>query len=145
MLNEEEDDSTGSYDKSYFTKIKAKNIELLSQNKKMVLWIGSSLCSHCAQYAPVITTVGKTNKMPIFYIDILTIYGNTADGVRIKDQESYDIMVNLKTDEDNKKIMEDFGTTPMTLIIENNTIIGSHIGYMSIIQLEELLKQEGIL
>lgn len=145
MLNEEEDDSTGSYDKSYFTKIKASNIELLSQNKKMVLWIGSSLCSHCAQYAPIITTVGKTNKIPIFYIDILTIYGSTADGVRIKDQESYDIMVNLKTDEENKNVMDEFGSTPMTLIIENNTIIGSNVGSMSITQLEELLKQEGVI
>ena len=145
LLNEEQDDSTGTYDKSYFTKIKAKNIEVLTNNNKIVLWIGSSLCSHCAQYAPVITTVGKTNKIPIYYIDIFTIYGSTADGVRIKDKESYDIMMNLKTDEDNKNIMDEFGSTPMTLIIENNTIIGSNVGSMGISQLEEMLKNEGII
>ena len=145
MLNNQEDDSLGTYDRSYFTKIKPTNIELLSRNNKIVLWIGSSLCSHCAEYAPIITTVGKMNKIPIFYIDILTIYVSTADGIRIKDKEAYDIMFNLKTDEENKKIMEDFGSTPMTLIVENNIIIGSHVGTMEITQLENLLKTEGII
>lgn len=145
MLNENDDDTLGSYDRSYFTKIKPSNIEVLSYNNKMILWIGSPYCSHCAQYAPVITTVGKMNKLPIYYIDILTILESTSDGVRIKDKEAHDILVNLKTDDENKNIMDEFGSTPMTLIIENETIVGSNIGSMGIKNLEDFLRNEGII
>ena len=42
----------------------------LSANKKIIVWIGRSGCSHCADYAPRIAEFGTKLNEPIYYIDL---------------------------------------------------------------------------
>lgn len=145
MLNDVSDDSTGTYDTSTFIKIKPTSINALSKNNTIILWIGRPSCSHCAKYAPVISNIGKENNLPIYYMDINMFMGYSDNVITIKNQEWYDLMTNLNTDEDNLNIMDKFGTTPMTLIIKDNTIVGNNMGYIDELALKEFLTIEGLI
>ena len=51
--------------------------------------------------------------------------------------------MNFATDKDNKNVMENFGATPMTLIIKNNKIVGNIIGALPEEDVTKTLKDEG--
>ena len=52
-------------------------------------------------------------------------------------------MMNFATDKENEKIMDEFGATPMTLIIKNNKIVGSFTGALDAETITSTLKAEG--
>lgn len=139
----EENSSLGSYDTSKFNKIKAQQLAELSANKKIIVWIGRSGCSHCADYAPRIAEFGTKLNETIYYIDLTTIFDTSSYQVTVADEEAYNIMINFPTDEENKDIMTKFGATPMTLIIENNKIVGSYTGAIPDTEIATNLQQEG--
>ena len=102
-------ETSGGYSTEDFVKTTAHELESLSKNKSIVVWIGRQGCGYCTQYVPTITSVGKK----------------------------------LGTDDENSTIMEEFGATPMTLVIKNNKIIGSFTGALPEEDVLSTLKAEG--
>ena len=49
----------------------------------------------------------------------------------------------MSTSEDQEGIMDQFGSTPMTLVIKKNKIINSVVGLVDTATLEALLEQSG--
>ena len=76
-------------------------------------------------------------------MDLADIFDFSSEQVTLLDQEAYDILMNFATDKENEKVMEDFGSTPMTLIIKDNKIIGSFTGAADTETLFETLEKEG--
>lgn len=135
---------SGSYDTSAFTKVKAQELEKLSKGKKIIVWIGRQGCGYCTTYAPIITQIGKDFKETIYYIDLADIFDfSSGEQVTLLDEEAYDILMNFATDKDNEDVMEEFGATPMTLIIKNNKIIGSFTGAADAVTVADKLEDEG--
>lgn len=81
---------------------------LLNNNQRNILIVGQSTCGYCAEYKPILNEIAKQQKVTINYIDIT-----------ILTQKQYDDFTNsFSFFQDNP-----YWGTPLTLIIENKSII----------------------
>ena len=76
------------------------------------------------------------------YVDIAKII-DFSNGDVI-DQDSYDTMMTLTCDDYYGYMKENFGSTPMILIIKDNKIIGAQTGYSEYEDFEKVLNDAGI-
>ena len=145
ITDDEVGDTSGVYDTESFTKIKGTDITTVSKGKKVVIWVGRQGCGYCSLYAPTIKSVGKDYGMTIYYIDLAAMYDQTEYEWILTDQESYDAITNLTTIGDEAtQVMEKFGSTPMTIIVEDGKVIGGVMGAVDKATLETTLKNAGI-
>ena len=61
----------------------------------------------------------------------------------IKDQDAYDIMMELNGEDYEGYMSENFGATPMILVVENGEIISAQTGYSEYDYFEKILEQAG--
>ena len=132
-----------TYDTSAFTKVKAQDLEKLSKKDTIIVWIGRQGCGYCGQFAPIITSVGEKLDETIYYLDLADIFDFSTNPVTILDEEAYDLLLNFKTDGDNEGVMDEFGATPMTLVIKKNKIVGNFVGAYDEATALEILEDEG--
>ena len=131
------------YDVSKFNEISASDIAKVSKDKTILLYIGRSTCGYCIQYVPVLQEVqDKYGKYTTYYLDIAKIY-DYSRGVKL-DEDAEKIMLNLKTSDNQKGVMDNFGSTPMTLVIKNNKVVDSIIGYVDAGTLDQLVTSNGL-
>lgn len=145
ITDEEAGDTSGVYDTSEFKTIKGTDIASLSKGKKIVIWIGRQGCSYCSLYAPTIKSVGKDYGIKIHYIDLAAMYDTTQYQWVLTDEASYNAITSLETANDEAaSVMEDFGSTPMTIIVEDNKVIGGVVGAVDKDTVKETLTNAGI-
>ncbi len=134
---------TYDYDVSKFNEISASDIAKVSKDKTILLYIGRETCGYCVQYVPVLQEVqDKYGKYTTYYLDIAKIY-DYSRGVKL-DEKAEEIMLNLKTSDSQKDVMQNFGSTPMTLVIKNGKIVDSIIGYVDAGTLDALVTNNGL-
>ena len=133
--------TSADYDVSKFDEIKASDLSKESKNKTIVVYIGRSTCGYCVQYVPVLKAVQEKYDFTTKYIDIAKIIDYSTSS--ISDQDAYSLLTNMKTNSEQKGIMEQFGSTPMTLIIKNNTIVDSIVGATDESTLTKLIEDNG--
>lgn len=138
----DEQSNSSSYDVSSFKEIKAKDIEKESKNKTIVIYIGRSTCGYCVQYVPILKSVQEKFGYTTYYIDIAKILDYTNGGVL--DEEANKTMKNMKTSSSQKDVMNDWGATPLTIVVKNNQIIDSIWGYTDEETVTKLIKDNGI-
>lgn len=140
-----ETEQATTYDTSAFTKVKAQDLEKLSKKDTIIVWIGRQGCGFCSQYVPTITSIGEKLDEPIYYLDLADIIDFSSNPATIIDDEAYDLLVNFQTDgaTENKDVMEQFGSTPMTLVIKKNKIVGNYVGAYDEATALEILEAEG--
>ena len=138
----EEGTTTLEYDVSKFKEISASDIEGESKGKTILLYIGRSTCGYCVQFVPILQQVQANHKYTTYYLDIAKIYDYQNGVVLDKDAES--IMVGLKTNDSQKDVMNNFGSTPMTLVIKNGKVVDSIVGYVDAGTLETLVSSNGL-
>ena len=139
----QEEEITYEYDVSKFNEISASDIAKVSKDKTILLYIGRSTCGYCVQYVPVLQEVqDKYGTYTTYYLDIAKIY-DYSRGVKI-DEDAESIMLNLKTSDSQKDVMQNFGSTPMTLVIKNGRIVDSIIGYVDAGTLDALVTDNGL-
>ena len=140
----EEKDETPSYeyDVSKFKEISAADIESESKGKTILLYIGRSTCGYCVQFVPILQQVQEAHNYTTYYLDIAKIY-DYQNGV-VLDSKAESTMLNLKTNDAQKGVMNNFGSTPMTLVIKNGKVVDSLIGYVDAGTLEDLVTSNGL-
>ena len=144
ITDEEAWDTSGSYDTSAFTKIKPSELSTISQGKKIVVWIGRQGCSYCSLYAPTIKSVTKDLGIKAYYIDLGAMYDASSGEWQLVDEEGYNAITNLqKADASAEELMKDFGATPMTLVIKDNTVVNGATGAIGKEDLSKILEAEG--
>ena len=126
--NEETQEVIQEYDVSAFKEVSASEVSGLGKDKVALLYIGRSTCGYCVQYVPTLTSVQKKYGYTTYYLDIAKIYDYSAGVVLDSDAES--VMLKLKTSDSQKGVMDNFGATPMVLVIKNGKITDSLIGYV---------------
>lgn len=130
------------YDISKFDKIKASDISKLSKNQTIVIMIGREGCSWCQRYIPVLQSVQEKYNFKSKYLDLSSIM-DIRTGELI-DEESYNILLNLSAEEEYENfIIDEFGATPLTLIIKDNKIINAFAGYIEESYLSNILEDCG--
>lgn len=138
---------TTTYDTSAFKEIKGTDIAAESKNETIVVMVGRQSCGYCAQFAPVLEQVSKNHGITARYIDLAKILDFTTGSqtVSISDNDSYNAIVNLSGSGDYKTFAKDnFGYTPVTMIIKNNKVIAGASGNMTAENLEALFKTGGL-
>lgn len=135
------------YDVSMFKEIKAKDINELSQNNKIIVFLGRSSCGYCAMYAPVLKDIQNNKNVTIYYLNIAEVIdyqGVTTSG--ILDEEADNILHNLETTTDTAtEVLNEYGATPLTLVIEDNKLIDGIVGYTEYENVEALLQNNNII
>ena len=145
ITDEEAGDTSGVYDTTVYKTIKGSELAELSKGKKIVVWIGRQGCSYCSLYAPTIKSVGKDLGITIHYIDLAAMYDTTQYQWVLTDQASYDAITGMETTNDEAaSVMEDFGSTPMTIIVEDGKVIGGVVGTVDKTTVKETLTNAGI-
>lgn len=134
-------DTSADYDVSEFDEIKASDLSKESKNKTIVVYIGRSSCGYCVQFVPILKSVQEKYNFTTKYIDIAKIINYNSSS--ISDQDAYNLLTNMKTNSEQKGIMEQFGSTPMTLVIKNNTIVDSIVGATDESTLTKLIEDNG--
>ncbi len=124
---------SSGYDTSAFNQIKPADIESLSKNKTIVVWVGYQECGYCQAYAPVMTQVTKDFGITANYIDISTIT-----------QDEWNIVLGLKGKGDWKDVSSKFEGTPFTIIVKNGTVIGGISGSTTAENLEAVFEDAGL-
>lgn len=131
------------YDVSKFKEISASDIAKVSKDKTILLYIGRETCGYCIQYVPVLQEIqDKYGKYTTYYLDIAKIY-DYSRGVKL-DEDAEKIMLNLKTSDSQKDVMQNFGSTPMTLVIKNNKVVDAIVGYVDASTLDQLVTNNGL-
>ena len=138
-----ETQSNGEYDVSKFKEVKAQDLNKLSKDKTILVYIGRETCGYCVQFVPVLKEVQEKYSYTTYYIDIAKILDYTG-GTGALDAEADKIMQNFATSDSQKDVMNDWGATPMTLIIKNNKIVDSLVGAADAATLETLVKNNGL-
>lgn len=145
ITDEEAGDTSGVYDTTVYKTIKGSELAELSKGKKIVVWIGRQGCSYCSLYAPTIKSVGKDLGITIHYIDLAAMYDTAQYQWVLTDQASYDAITGMETTNDEAaSVMEDFGSTPMTIIVEDGKVIGGVVGAVDKTTVKETLTNAGI-
>lgn len=134
-------DISADYDVSEFDEIKASDLSKESKNKTIVVYIGRSSCGYCVQFVPILKSVQEKYNFTTKYIDIAKIIDYNSSS--ISNQDAYNLLTNMKTNSEQKGIMEQFGSTPMTLVIKNNTIVDSIVGATDESTLTKLIEDNG--
>lgn len=130
------------YDVSMFKEISASEIEENTKDKLSVVYVGRSTCSWCAAFLPSLQKAQKEYGYETLYVDIAKII-DFSNGDVI-DQDSYDTMMALTGDDYDGYMKENFGSTPMILIMKDNKIVGAQTGYSEYEDFEKILNDAGI-
>ncbi len=133
-------ETNAEYDVSAFTEINAKELANKTKGKNTVVYIGRSTCSWCVKFVPVLTEATEKYKLNTLYIDIAKII-NFSEGGNI-DQASYDILTKMETTTGFENYMsENFGATPMLLIVKDGKLIDAQTGYTESAALNSFLEK----
>ena len=138
--NSEENYNT-NYDVSMFEEIEAKDISSKTKKTKQVIYVGRETCGWCTAFLPNLWQAQEDYDFTTLYIDIAKIinFNNNT----ISDQDAYDTMMALTGDDYEEYMEENFGATPMILVIEKGKIIAAQTGYSEYESFKPILENAG--
>ena len=105
--------------------------EVYDSNQKSVIVLGQTSCGWCTRYKPVINEIAGEYQIPIYYININTYTSENYQNV-VNSLSSY------------FKEHSSWGT-PLTLIIENGSVVAAQSGYADKETTIEFYKANGII
>ena len=129
------------YDVSMFKEISASDVESETKDKLSLVYIGRETCGWCVKFLPNIQQAQDEYGFKTLYIDIAKIIDFSAN--KVSDQNSYDILESLTGDGYEEYMKENFGATPMMLVIKDNKIVNAQTGYSDYETFESMLKDAG--
>lgn len=134
-----------TYDVSSFKEISATQLENESKSSTKVVYVGRSSCGYCTAFLPAIKQAQEEYNYQTLYIDIAKIIDFTSSEFKILDQKSYDSIMNLSTTDEYKGYLEEnFGATPMIIVLKDKKVIGIEVGYVEYSELKSFLNSHGI-
>jgi thiol-disulfide isomerase/thioredoxin len=138
--NSDEKKDTGEHDISKLREISAGELASSTKRKNTVVYVGRDSCGWSVDFMPVLNQAIDEFGLQVLYIDVAKILDYSGSG--IKDQGSYEVMMNLPAVEEMANYMsEKFGATPMMLIMRDGKIIDTHTGYTDLATLSSFLEK----
>jgi predicted bacteriocin transport accessory protein len=116
--NTSESESETEYDTSMFTSITTDTLEeAVSGDNVQVVYIGRSTCGFCVKFLPTLQQAQKDYNYTTLYLDITTVT-TTEQQNKI-----------FAFDNEEGFISDNFGATPMVLIMKDGKLIDGWLGY----------------
>lgn len=120
------------YDVSMFTSVTADTLaDAVASDTAKILYIGRSTCGYCVQFLPVLEQAQKDYGYETLYLDITTV-------TTTEQQDKI-----LAFDNEEEFLKQNFGGTPMVLIMKDGKMIGTWIGYAEYSTYASWLEENG--
>lgn len=130
------------YNVSMFKEITASELKKETKGKLKVVYIGRESCGWCAAFLPNLWDAQEKYGYETLYIDIAKIIDFSTGSVI--NQDDFDILSNLSGKDYDGYMEENFGATPMILIMKDNKIVGAQTGYSEYADFETMINNAGI-
>ena len=135
--NTEKTEETGStntdYDVSMFKKVTPEEaVKAFDSDKLQVIYIGRETCGYCVQFLPTLQQAQKDYGYKTLYLDITT--------VTTEDQQN----AIMKFDNDEKFLSQNFGATPMVLLVKDGKLVDGWVGYSEYDAFATFLEENGL-
>ncbi len=128
--SETEGTSSEDYDVSMFTSIDADGVVDAFKSKDLkVIYMGRATCGYCVQFLPNLQKAQEEYDYETLYLDISEV-----------DEQGQEKIMELDKDFFN----ENYGATPAVLLVKDNKIVDSHIGYSEYDDYASFLEKNGI-
>lgn len=134
--------TTSIYDVSSFNEIKPSDIDKFEKNQIYVIFIGCDKSSLSRDMIPVYRDIQNEYGYVTQYIDILNVidlYGN-----KIVNEDELNYLKNMKKVQEQSKVFDEIGRTPLTLFVKNREIIDSYLGYADYDTFISILNRVGL-
>jgi len=120
------------YDVSMFTSVTADTLEdAVSEDTAKIVYIGRDSCGYCVQFLPVLQQAQEDYDYETLYLDITTV-------TTTEQQDKI-----LAFDNEEKFLEENFGGTPMVLLMKDGKLVDTWIGYAEYSDYSEWLEENG--
>lgn len=130
--SEEKTDNNQSeeeYDVSMFTTIDANGFkEAFKSDDMKLVYMGRSTCGYCVQFLPTLQKAQEEYKYETLYLDVSTVDSTAQEEIIGLDEEFFN---------------ENYGATPTVLLVKDNKIVDSHIGYSEYDDYAKFLEKNG--
>lgn len=131
--NEEttEEPENTEYDVSMFDTVDVdKVIKLYKSNKTQVIYLGRSTCGYCVKFLPVLQEAQDAYGYTTNYLDITTVSSDDKDKL-------------LEHDNDENFLSENYGSTPMVLLVKDGKLKDTWVGYSEYDEFAQFLEKNG--
>lgn len=132
------DDEIGSetnsadYDVSMFTRVTSDSLkEATASDEAKIVYIGRATCGYCVTFLPVLQQAQKDYGYETLYLDITTVT-TTEQQNQI-----------LELDNEEGFLNENFGGTPMVLLMKNSEIVDTWLGAAEYSEYAAWLEENG--
>lgn len=120
------------YDVSMFTSVTADTLgDNVSGDTAKIVYIGRDSCGYCVQFLPVLQQAQEDYDYETLYLDITTV-------TTTEQQDKI-----LAFDNEEKFLEENFGGTPMVLLMKDGKLVDTWIGYAEYSEYSAWLEENG--
>lgn len=124
----ETEETVQEYDTSMFKSIDADEfVKAYNGSDLKVVYFGRSTCGYCVKFLPVLQQAQKEYDYKTLYVDITTI--DSAGVSKIQGLDTY--------------FSENYGVTPMVVLVKDGKIVDKHLGYTDYTTFASLLENNG--
>ena len=115
-----------------FTSVTADTLgEAVSSDTAKIVYIGRSTCGYCVQFLPILQQAQTDYGYETLYLDITTV-------TTTEQQDKI-----LAFDNEEEFLKQNFGGTPMVLLMKNGKIVDTWIGYAEYSEYSAWLEKNG--
>lgn len=119
------------YDVSMFNTVSGDDaVKLFSSEETQVIYIGRSTCGYCVKFLPNLQKAQEEFGYKTNYLDITTVTESQQSAL-------------LEKDNDEKFLEENFGSTPMVLLVKDGKIVEGWVGYAEYDSFAQYLTRNG--
>jgi thiol-disulfide isomerase/thioredoxin len=123
------DNSNSEYDVSMMNSVDLDGVlKLFKSEKTQVIYLGRSTCGYCVQFLPVLQQAQKEYGYTTNYLDITTV----SDPSKL-----------LEKDNDEKFLEENYGATPMVILVKDGKLKDTWVGYSEYDEFAQFLEKNG--
>ena len=120
------------YDVSMFTSVTADTLgEAVAEDTAKLVYIGRDSCGYCVQFLPVLQQAQEDYDYETLYLDITTV-------TTTEQQDKI-----LAFDNEDKFLEQNFGGTPMVLLMKDGKLVDTWIGYAEYSEYSSWLEENG--
>jgi len=124
-------ETSEDYDVSMMNTVNVdKVLKLYDSKSAQVIYLGRSTCGYCVKFLPVLQQAQKDYGYKTNYLDITTV--SEDDQAKL-----------LKKDNDENFLAQNYGSTPMVLIVKGGKLVDTWVGYAEYESFASFLEQNG--
>lgn len=127
----EEAETSEDYDVSMMDSVDMEGLlKLFDSKETQVVYLGRSTCGYCVKFLPTLQKAQSEYGYTTHYLDITTVSDDDVSNL-------------LKKDNDDKFLEENYGSTPMVILVKGGKMVDTWVGYSEYDDFAQFLEKNG--